>query len=60
MRVYELMSILSEMNSGMEVKVNVCMTTEELEEGDDVGDGLFSKTLKISGMDGYGYLSTGL
>lgn len=51
MRVYELMDALSNSFAGNSVEVAVCLTKEDLMNGENIGDGVFSLILKATDVD---------
>lgn len=60
MKVYELMKQLAELEAGAEVCVNIYLTTEELKDGEDIGDGIYLKTLYIEEVNECGRIQTKL
>lgn len=58
MKVYELMNELKDLPSGLDLKVNICITTEELKDGKEIETGLYCKEFDISGVDELGTIST--
>lgn len=57
MKNYELMTLLSEAKANENIKVSVCLTIEELMQGDEIDKGLYHLTLDICDFDG-GVIST--
>lgn len=52
MKVYELMSLLSQAEAGTEVTAAVCLSpTELIQHGDRIDDDCFCLTLKIEEID---------
>lgn len=51
MKVYELMNLLEDCSAGAEVKMSLCITKKELESGGDIGEGLFSHSLTLDGLE---------
>lgn len=60
MKVYELMKQLAELEAGGEVRVDIYLTTEELKDGEDIGDGTYLKTLYIEEVNECGNIQTKL
>lgn len=60
MKVYELMNALAELPSGTDIKIDVCLTCDELESGQKVDEGLYFVTLEIAEISGNGKISTQL
>lgn len=58
MKVFELMSELSELPAGTEVKVNICITTEELKDGDRLDDYNYALEFDVETVDECGNIST--
>lgn len=58
MKVFELMSELSELPAGAEVKVNICITTEELKDGDRLDDYNYALEFDVETVDECGNIST--
>ena len=58
MKVYELMSKLSEIDAGMDVSVGVSLSLSELQSGDAIEEGVYALELKIDDIDWLtGYIS---
>ena len=57
MKNYELMTLLSEAKANENIKVSVCLTIEELMQGDEIDKGLYHLTLDICDFDD-GVIST--
>ena len=52
MKIYELMSLLSQAEAGTEVTASVCLSpTELIQHGDRIDDDCFCLTLKIEEID---------
>lgn len=51
MKVYELMSFLEKLPAGKEVKVSICLTPDELVDGQFIGDGCYMLDLDIDDVD---------
>ena len=51
MRVYELLSLLSEAKAGDKIKVSICLSTRELMDGDQIDKDLYCLTLDVENFD---------
>lgn len=51
MKNYELLSLLSEAKAGDEIKVNICLSIQELMKGDQLDKDLYVLTLYIDDFD---------
>ncbi len=51
MRNFEVMNLLSEAKANEKIKVNICLTTEELISGEQIDKGLYCLTLDVEDFD---------
>ena len=51
MRNFELMNLLSEAKANEKIKVNICLTIEELTSGEQIDKGLYLLNLDIDDFD---------
>ena len=51
MRNFEVMNLLSEAKANEKIKVNVCLTVDELTSGEQIDKGLFLLNLDIEDFD---------
>ena len=59
MRNFEVMNLLSEAKANEKIKVNICLTIDELTSGEQIDKGLFALNLDIEDFDSdTGFIST--
>ena len=59
MRNFEVMNLLSEAKANEKIKVNICLTIEELTSGEQIDKGLYCLCLDVCDFDsGTGIIST--
>lgn len=59
MRNFEVMNLLSEAKANEKIKVNICLTVDELTSGEQIDKNLYCLTLNVSDFDSEtGILST--
>ena len=51
MRNFEIMNLLSEAKANEKIKVNICLTIEELTSGEQIDKGLYLLNLDIDDFD---------
>ena len=51
MRNFEIMNLLSEAKANEKIKVNICLTIEELTSGEQIDKGLYLLNLEIDDFD---------
>lgn len=51
MRNFEVMTLLSEAQANAKIKVNVCLTIEELTSGEQIDKGLYLLNLDVCDFD---------
>lgn len=51
MRNFEVMNLLSEAKANEKIKVNICLTVDELTRGEEIDKGLYLLTLDIEDVD---------
>ena len=51
MRVYELLSLLSKAKAGDKIKVSICLSIQELMDGDQFDKDLYYLTLDVENFD---------
>ena len=51
MRNFEVMNLLSEAKANEKIKVNICLTIEELTSGEQIDKGLYLLNLDIDDFD---------
>ena len=51
MRNFEVMNLLSEAKANEKIKVNICLTVEELMSGDQIDKGLYCLNLNVCDFD---------
>lgn len=60
MKVFEVMSGLSEAAAGADVRINICISLSELMSGIKIDDDLYSLNLKVSEVELDGAIQTEL
>lgn len=51
MRNFEVMNLLSEAKANEKIKVNICLTVDELVSGEEIDKGLYCLTLDVEDVD---------
>ena len=51
MKNYELMSLLSEAKASEDITINICITLQELSNGEQIDSGLYCLSLNVDDFD---------